>query len=251
MSDDILVSRDGALLQLRFNRPDKKNAITSAMYAALADALEQAEADAAVRVVILAAEGDSFTAGNDLKDFMAVATAGGDDLPVYRFLTALSTFAKPVVAAVRGNAIGIGTTLLLHCDQVVAAPDARFSLPFVDLALVPEAASSMLLPRLVGPQLAARHLMLAEPFGSEEALRYGLVAEISEDAEGAAEAIAKRLAAKPPEALRIAKALIRADDEPVADRIAREGKAFGERLKSAEAAEAFRAFFEKRAPNFG
>ncbi len=251
MTADILVEREGAVMRLRFNRPDKKNAITSAMYAALAEALEEAQADGAVRAVTLTGEGDSFTSGNDLKDFMAAASGGGDDLPVYRFLRILSGFAKPIVAGVQGNAIGIGTTLLLHCDLVAAAPDARFSLPFVDLALVPEAASSMLLPRLIGPQLAAKHLMLAEPFGAEEALRYGLVAEVARDVDAAVTAMAARLAAKPPEALRIAKALIRADAEPVEARIAREGKAFGERLQSAEAAEAFRAFFEKRAPNFG
>ncbi|HWH17627.1 MAG TPA: enoyl-CoA hydratase-related protein [Allosphingosinicella sp.] len=249
---DILVSSGRHVVELRFNRPDKKNAITSAMYAALAQALEAAAADPHTRVVTILGSGGLFTAGNDLRDFMETRAAG-EDLPVFRFLHALSAFPKPIVAGVGGAAIGIGTTMLLHCDLVVAAPDAGFSLPFVDLALVPEAASSLLLPRLIGPQRAARHLLLAEPFDARTALAYGLVTEIAdaEALEGRVAAIARSLAARPPEAVQLTKRLLRAEEEPVPARIAREAEAFGARLQSTEAAEAFRAFFEKRPPHFG
>jgi enoyl-CoA hydratase/carnithine racemase len=252
MTDDILISSDGPVLALRFNRPHKKNAITAAMYSALAEGLEAAAADPAVRVATVTAQGDTFTAGNDLKDFME-APPVGQDQPVFRFLRAVSTFPKPLVAGVSGAAVGVGTTLLLHCDLVVAAPSATFSLPFVDLALVPEAASSMLLPRLIGPQRAAKHLILGEPFDAETALAYGLVTEIVAEAElqPRVDTIARRIAAKPPEAVRLTKALLRAPEEAIDARMAREGEAFAGRLQSAEAMEAFRAFFEKRPPDFG
>ncbi|MBA3677006.1 MAG: crotonase/enoyl-CoA hydratase family protein [Sphingosinicella sp.] len=251
MSDEILVSISGSISGIRFNRPETKNAITAAMYAALAEALDAAAADPKIRLVTIAAEGDIFTSGNDLKDFMAAPPLGMDQ-PVFRFLTAISNFPKPIVAAVGGAAIGVGTTLLLHCDLVIAAPGASFSLPFVDLALVPEAASSLLLPRLVGPQRAAKHLILGDSFDAATALAYGLVSEIVPEAEleDRLAAIAARIAAKPPEAVRITKALIKGPDEPVANRIAREAEAFAARLQSAEAAEAFKAFFERRSPNF-
>jgi enoyl-CoA hydratase/carnithine racemase len=251
MADEILASSNGAITQIRFNRPDKKNAITSAMYAALADTLEAAAGDDAVRVVTLLANGDTFTSGNDIKDFMASPPLDMNQ-PVFRFLTAISTFPKVIVAGVAGQAVGVGTTLLLHCDLVVAAQDASFSLPFVDLALVPEAASSMLLPRLVGPQRAAKHLILGEPIDAGTALGYGLVTEVvpQGDLEARVGEIAARIAAKPPEAVRLAKALLKAEDEPVAARIKREAEAFASRLTSAEAMEAFTAFFEKRPPNF-
>jgi enoyl-CoA hydratase/carnithine racemase len=252
MTDDILISSDGPVRALRFNRPHKKNAITAAMYSALAEGLEAAAADPAVRVVTVTGQGDTFTAGNDLKDFMETPPLGQDQ-PVFRFLRAISSFPKPLVAGVSGAAVGVGTTLLLHCDLVVAAPSAIFSMPFVDLALVPEAASSMLLPRLIGPQRAAKHLILNEPFDVETALAYGLVTEIVAEAElqPRVDAIARRIAAKPPEAVRLTKALLRGPDEPVDARMAREGEAFAGRLQSAEAMEAFRAFFEKRPPDFG
>jgi enoyl-CoA hydratase/carnithine racemase len=251
MSDHILVASNGAVAEIRLNRPEKKNAITAAMYAALADALEAAASDDKVRVVTILANGDMFTAGNDLNDFLAAPPL---DLgqPVFRFLRALATFPKVVVAGVAGAAVGVGTTLLLHCDLVVAAPDAVFSLPFVDLALVPEAASSLLLPRLIGPQRAARHLLLTDPIDAETAMAYGFVTRVA--AAGAVEAevreIADRIAAKPPEAVRLTKSLLKAEAEPVDARIAREAEAFASRLTSAEAREAFQAFFEKRPPNF-
>lgn len=252
MPDEILVSSTGAITQIRLNRPQKKNAITAAMYSALADALEAAAADDKARAVTILANGDTFTAGNDLNDFLAAPPLDMNQ-PVFRFLKAISTFPKVVIAGVGGAAVGVGTTLLLHCDLVVAGPRALFSLPFVDLALVPEAASSLLLPRLIGPQRAARHLILGDPIDAETALGYGLATELA--AEEALEArvleIAQRIAAKPPEAVRLTKALLKAEGEPVAARIAREADAFASRLTSAEAREAFTAFFEKRPPNFG
>lgn len=248
---DIVVTANGPVLEIRFNRPDKKNAITVAMYAALADALEQAAADPAIRAVTIAGSGGIFTAGNDIKDFQQ-PRPGEEEMPVFRFLRALAAFPKVIIAGVEGMAIGIGTTLLLHCDLVVAAPSARFAMPFVDLALVPEAASSLLLPRLVGRQRAAKHLLLGEPFDAETALGYGIVTEIVAEAELEARlrAMALRIAAKPPAAVRITKQLITAPDEGVPARIVAEGKLFEQRLRSAEAREAFTAFFEKRPPDF-
>lgn len=252
MSDEILQTRSGSIVELRINRPDKKNAITVAMYAALADAFEAATADPTVRVVTIAGNGELFTAGNDLRDFQQ-SRESGPDMPVFRFLRTLANCPKIVAAGVAGQAIGIGTTMLLHCDLVVAAPSALFSLPFVDLALVPEAASSLLLPRLIGRQRAARHLILAEPFDAETAFQYGLVTEIcaEDEVEARLAAMARRVAAKPPEAVQLTKRLITATDGAIGDRMAEEGRLFEERLRSSEAIEAFTAFFEKRPPNFG
>ncbi|HEX8214561.1 MAG TPA: enoyl-CoA hydratase [Allosphingosinicella sp.] len=251
MSDHILVSSSGQVTEIRLNRPEKRNAITAAMYAALADALEAAAADDRVRVVTIVANGGTFTSGNDLNDFLQAPPLDMDQ-PVFRFLRALSTFPKVVVAGVTGAAVGVGTTLLLHCDLVVAAPDAAFSLPFVDLALVPEAASSMLLPRLIGPQRAARHFILGDQIDALTALAYGFVTQIapSGGVEGKVREIAERVAAKPPEAVRLTKSLLQRESEPVEARIAREAETFASRLTSAEAREAFQAFFEKRPPNF-
>lgn len=251
MTDEILQTRSGPVLELRFNRSDKKNAITTAMYSALAEALREAERSEEIQVVTLSGCGGSFTAGNDLKDFLQDPGTGADR-PVSHFLEAISTFPKIIVAGVAGPCVGVGTTMLLHCDLVLAAPTALFSLPFVDLGLVPEAGSSLLLPRLIGRQRAAKHLILGEPFDAETALDYGLVAEIAEEEQLDARlrVIADRIAAKPPEAVRLTKKLLRDDPAAIAERIARESQLFGERLKSAEAAEAFAAFFEKRSPNF-
>ena len=248
---DIIVTVDGPIMALRLDRPDKKNAITVAMYAALADAFERAAADEDIRVVTIAGQGGLFTAGNDLADFIA-ARPEGEDMPVFRFLRAIAACPKVVIAGVEGLAVGIGTTMLLHCDLVLAAPGTTFSLPFVDLALVPEAASSLLLPRLIGRQRAAKHLLLADPFDAETALSYGLVTEIvpADALDGRVRETAARIAAKPPEAVRLTKQLLTAPDDGVAERMAAEGALFGERLASAEAAEAFAAFFEKRKPDF-
>ena len=251
MSDHVLVTKAGTVTEIRLNRPDKKNALTVAMYSALADALAEAAADDAVRVVTIAGSGGIFTAGNDLKDFQE-APPVGTDKPVYRFIQAIADFPKVLIAGVTGPAIGIGTTMLLHCDLVLASPGASFQMPFVDLALVPEAGSSMLFPQLVGRQRAAKHLILGEPFDAATAESYGLVTAIvpEEELEQALRRTAERVAAKPPEAVRITKRLLASPAASLAERIEAEGRHFGERLHSAEAAEAFLAFFEKRPPRF-
>ncbi len=251
MSGEIRRQRSGSVLELRFDRPDRKNAITPAMYAALADGLRSAEADEDILVVTLSGSEGIFTAGNDLRDFQETS-APDSERPVAHFLQAISTFPKVIVAGVSGPAVGVGTTMLLHCDLVLAAPSALFSLPFVDLGLVPEAASSLLLPRLIGHQRAAKHLILGDPFDAETALLYGLVAEIvdEEALDVRVRETAERIAAKPPEAVRLTKKLLRDGSSAVAERIAQESALFGERLRSPEAAEAFAAFFEKRPPNF-
>ena len=248
--DDLDLRRDGAILHLALARPAKKNAITRAMYAGLADALGAAAADASVRAVVLSGTGGVFTAGNDLGDFLMDPPTGADS-PVFRFLAAASTFPKPLIAAVEGPAVGIGTTVLLHCDLAYASPDARFRMPFVDLGLVPEAASSLLLPRAAGPMRAAGWLLFGEAFSAEDALAGGLVNEIVADPTGRALERAHTLAAKPPEAVRLTKALLRrADAAAVRETMQVEGDHFRERLASPEAQEAFTAFFEKRAPDF-
>lgn len=248
---EITVTTDGPMMDVRLNRPAKKNAITVAMYAALADAFEQAATDPVVRVVTISGSGGVFTAGNDIGDFIAVRP-GGEDMPVFRFLRAIAACPKVVIAGVEGLAIGIGTTMLLHCDLVLATADTIFSTPFVDLGLVPEAASSLLLPRLIGRQRAAKHLLLGDPFDAETALSYGLVTEIvpTEALEARLKATAERIAAKPPEAVRLTKQLMVAADTTVQERMSDEGALFEDRLTSAEAAEAFAAFFEKRPPVF-
>jgi len=247
---EVQVSANGHILDVRLNRPDKKNAITAAMYSALARAFEAAASDAHIRVVTLTGNRDCFTAGNDLGDFLQSPPLDTDQ-PVFHFLKAISTCPKPVVAGVAGPAVGVGTTMLLHCDLVIAAPSAHFSLAFVDLGVVPEAGSSLLLPRLIGPQRAAKHLLLAEPFDSATALAYGVVTEIAEDMEARVQEIARKLAAKPPEAVQLTKQLLRREGDTVAERIAAEGEIFAGRLQSPEAREAFTAFFEKRPASFG
>ena len=250
--DLILTERSGGVLRIEFNRPEKKNAITAAMYGALADALLAADADDAVRVVLIHGKPEVFTSGNDLADFLANPPRGEDGAP-FRFLRAISRFGKPVVAAVSGAAIGIGTTLLLHCDLVYAAIGTRFALPFVNLALVPEAASSFLLPRLAGWPRAAELLLLGEPFSAEKAREIGLVNEIvaPEGLLETAMATAQKLAQKPPGALRLTKALMKDGlIAQVEQAMSREGKIFAGRLNSPEAKEAFSAFLEKRKPDF-
>ncbi len=252
MSEHVRVERDGALLSITLARPERRNAITVAMYAALADAVEKASADPSIRVVAFRGEGQDFAAGNDLADFLDASTRNGDEIAVWRFLRALAACETPLVAAVHGNCVGIGTTMLLHCDLVVAEEGARFSLPFVDLGLVPEAASSLLLPRIAGRRLAARYLLLGEPFGVDEALAIGLVSHrASGELDAALRAIVEQLLAKPPEALRQTQRLLRhgARDE-ILERMQLEGSVFAERLKSPEVKEAITAFFEKRTPDF-
>lgn len=249
---DILTSQADGILTVTFNRPDKKNALTSAMYATLADALEAAETDPAVRVILFAGNGGAFTAGNDLQDFLNNPPQG-DNTPVFRFLRAISTASKPLIAAVSGVAVGVGTTMLLHCDLVYAGESAKLSLPFVNLALVPEAASSLLLPAMIGHHRAAELFMLGEAFTPATAKDYGIVNAIYSDDRLLAEAtaVARKLAAKPPTAMRLAKQLLKHSKGDVAGQMALEGEHFRSQLKSAEAREAMTAFFEKRPPRFG
>lgn len=249
MSEHVRVERDGAVLAITLDRPDRRNAITVAMYAALADAVESAGKDSAVRVITIRGEGQDFAAGNDLADFLAAAPRLDEEIPVWRLLRALATCETPIVAAVHGNCVGIGTTMLLHCDLVVAEESARFSLPFVDLGLVPEAASSLLLPRLAGRRRAARYLLLAEAFGTDEGIDIGLVSHRA--ATGALvetlNAIVAALLRKPAEALRATQKLLRkgAVDETL-ERMQLESSLFAERLASAEVKDAISAFFAKR-----
>ena len=248
----VLIRTHEGVLQIEIHRPDKKNALTTAMYTALRQALEQAEQDQAIRAVVLTGGADCFTSGNDLKDFMEHPPQDSSS-PVFEFLTVLSRTEKPLIAAVSGPAVGIGTTLLLHCDLVYAGINTLFQLPFVNLGLCPEAGSSLLLPQRLGHQRAAELLLLGEPFGAEKAREFGLVNEILEDAEvlEAALARARRIAAQPPAAVRLTKALMkRADAQTLNEVIYLEGKHFIERLRSAEAQEALRAFLERRKPDF-
>jgi len=253
MSEHVRIESGGGVLAITLARPERRNAITIAMYAALADAIEQAQDDPSLRLVTLRGEGEDFTAGNDLADFMAAMPRDGEEIAVWRLLRALAANELPLIAAVHGNAIGIGTTMLLHCDLVLAEEGTRFSLPFVDLGLVPEAASSLVLPRLAGRRRAARYLLLAEPFGPEEAFNWGLVTKVVPKGEldaALAETVAALLA-KPAEALRLTQKLLRhGSAEEMLERFALENGHFGERLKSAEVKEAITAFFEKRKPDF-
>jgi enoyl-CoA hydratase/carnithine racemase len=233
-------------------RPEKKNALTQAMYAAMAEALAAADADAAVRAVLITGQPGIFTSGNDLEDFMQRPPVD-EDSPVLRFMRALRGCGKPVVAAVTGAAIGIGTTMLLHCDLVYVSDEARFAMPFVGLGLVPEFASSLLFARLVGHAKAAEHLLLGDPFNGEQAVEMGLANAVIPAAEVLKHArrVAERFNALPPGAVRDAKALMRRGPQAqVDDAIEAETSLFARRLRSPEAREAFQAFFEKRKPDF-
>ncbi|UCE31803.1 MAG: enoyl-CoA hydratase [Burkholderiales bacterium] len=243
--------RDG-ICELVFDRAEKKNAITAAMYAALAEGLERSATDGAVRAVLIRGSDSVFTAGNDLEDFLN-NPPHGDDSPVFRFLVAISTCPKPIVAAVAGPAVGVGTTMLLHCDLVYAAENARRSLPFAQLGLCPEAASSLLLPALAGHQRAAEKLLLGEPFDAAEAKAIGLVNRVLPAVEliGYARAQAAKLVQLPASSVRTTKRLMKGDRlEPVAARMREEGAAFRAMLASPEAREAFSAFLQKRKPDF-
>src|SRR5206468_11056302 len=204
MSEQVRVEPNGPVLAITLARPERRNAITVAMYAALAGAIERASGDHSVRLITIRGEGQDFTAGNDLADFLTGLPRDAEEIPVWRLLRALAQCETPIVAAVHGNCVGIGTTLLLHCDLVIAEDGARFSLPFVDLALVPEAASSLLLPRLAGRRRAARYLLLGESFGVDEAMEIGLVSHSAEPGEldETFRDVVERLLAKPAGALR-------------------------------------------------
>jgi enoyl-CoA hydratase/carnithine racemase len=250
MDEHVRVERGGGILTITLNRPERRNAITVAMYAALADAIGGAATDGETRVITIRGEGQDFAAGNDLADFLSIRPDGDEEIPVWRLLRALAECEVPIVAAVHGNCVGIGTTMLLHCDFVIAAESARFSMPFVDLALVPEAASSMLFPRLAGRRRAARYLLLCEPFGAEEALDIGLASHfVADDAlDATRETITAALLAKPCEALRVTQKLLRhgTKDEILA-RMKLESDQFAERLASPEVKQVIEAFFAKRA----
>lgn len=246
------------VLTIEIARPEKKNALTVAMYQAMADALRAGAADAAVRAVLITGQPGVFTSGNDIEDFMARPPGeGGSDSsesPVFQFMRALLECDKPVVAAVTGAAIGIGTTMLLHCDFVFVADDARLAMPFVGLGLVPEFGSSLLVPQLMGHRRAAEKLLLGDPFTAEQAVECGIANAVLPAAEVASHArrVAERFNALPPGAVRESKRLMREHQRAeILETVATEGKIFARRLRSPEAVEAFQAFFQKRAPDFG
>jgi enoyl-CoA hydratase/carnithine racemase len=253
MSEHVRVNLDGSVMRLTLARPEKKNALTGAMYRALAEAFDRAESDPAIRVVLLEAEGDAFTAGNDLGDFAAVAagTASRDEMTAQLFLSALARASKPYVAAVNGLAVGIGVTMLLHFDLVFVAEDAKLSTPFVNLGLVPEGASSWLLPARIGHARAYAMFALGEPLDGKTAAAMGLANAALPASEVRAKALAaaKTLATKPIGSLRATKQLMR-DAAAIQAVLDRENGIFGARLKTAEAAEAFKAFAERRPPDF-
>ncbi len=245
--------RDGAVLRITINRPEKKNALTAEMYGQLSDALEGAEANSAVRVILLGARGDTFTAGNDLEDFLKQPWKGQKLPPAVRFINAVARAAKPMVAGVRGLAVGIGTTILLHCDLVYAAEDAKLVMPFVNLGIVPEAASTVLLPAFIGWQRSAELLMLAAPVTAQRAYEMGLVNAVvpTEALLTAAEVAAQQLAQKPAGALRACKELMKRAYRTEVERALREEvEVISERLDSPETKEALSAFLEKRKPDF-
>ncbi len=249
---DVIIEQHGAIVEIAMNRPSRKNALTHAMYDEMTAALESASTSAATRVVILRGEGGNFTSGNDLKDFQK-APPTDENSPVFRFLSALIRCPKPVLAAVDGVAVGIGTTMLLHCDMAWAADDAMFLMPFVNLAVVPEAGSSYLLPRMVGHQRAAELLMFGERFDTATAREIGIVngGLPAADVLTHVRERAATLAAKPPEAVRLTKRLLRQRYGDTLDAtLIEEARLFVERLHSPEFHEAIDAFFNKRAPDF-
>ncbi|MFZ8872601.1 MAG: enoyl-CoA hydratase-related protein [Candidatus Nanopelagicaceae bacterium] len=243
---EILSKIEEQVLTLTLNRPEKQNAITRDMYQVLADAINEANGDFGIRAVLITSSSQHFTAGNDLFDFLNSPPLE-EGSPVMNFLEAIHKFSKPLLAAVSGNAVGIGTTMLFHCDVVVAAPSARFSMPFVNLGLVPEAGSSILFPRLVGHQRASKVFLSGEAFGVDEALTMGLLAEISDTPVETATAIAAKIAAQPPNAVIQTKALLKSElHDKVAAVMRAEGELFQMALQSDEAREAFMNFLAKK-----
>jgi enoyl-CoA hydratase/carnithine racemase len=248
----ILVETRDRVTRIEIARTDKKNALTQDMYRAMSQALAAADADAQVRAILIHGTRDCFTSGNDLKDFLERPPHAGPAAS-FDFISGLPKVAKPLIAAVGGPAVGVGTTMLLHCDLVYASPNARFQMPFVPLGLVPEAASSLLLPMIAGYQRAAELLLLGQPFSAEKALAAGFVTEIvpEEKLLEHARAAAAAVAALPPASVRLTKQLMKRQlGEAVAAQMAEEGRIFAERLGSGEAKEAMTAFFEKRKPDF-
>lgn len=258
MTDHVLVSVEDGVQIVTMNRPDKKNALTAEMYKVLADAIEVADRTPEIRVTLYTGSGGSFTAGNDLGDFAKAGTAPVDEKPtekthVQRFLENLANAKKPIVASVNGLAVGVGVTMLLHCDLVYAGASATFQMPFVNLGLVPEAGSTFLLQRQIGIQKAADLFLTGKKLGAEKAEAIGLVADVFPDNELPIEALAraKALAAKAPNAVRATKALLKDNDrDRVGEARESEGRIFAAQLRSDEVKEAIGAFFEKRAPDF-
>jgi enoyl-CoA hydratase/carnithine racemase len=245
---DILVADDGPIRTIRMNRPDKKNALTLAMYDAMAEAIETAGSDSGVRCIVITGAPGGFCAGNDIGDFVTMAQGGALGAPILRFLYALARSETPLVAAVSGTAVGVGTTMLLHCDHVIAAADAKLSTPFVALGLVPEAASSLIAARLMGHARAFSLLVMAEPLSAEEAKAAGIVNAIvpPEELEAAARAAAEKIAALPPEGVRVARRLMRGTPDEIVARIDEEAEAFKQRLTSPDAQAAFMAFLSRK-----
>lgn len=248
MSDHIDIERHGAVQIIRMNRPDKKNALTRAMYATMAAALTDGDADPEIRVHVFLGLPGAFTAGNDLADFLSYATGGEQGTEVYDFLLALANSQKPMIAGVDGVAVGLGTTMQLHCDVTIATPNALFRAPFIDLGLLPEAGSTLLAPAAMSSQQAFALLALGEDFDAERALDAGLIHSIvgSDRLEAAVIAKAEAVAEKPPEALKIARDLMKGDRALVVERLKAEGKLFRERLKSKEALAALTAFMTRK-----
>ncbi len=249
---DILIHHDAGVCTITLNRLDKKNSITAAMYQTLADALAAAKDDAATHVVVFQGHETIFSAGNDIADFLNKPPSTQDS-PVFKFLHGISSFPKPIIAAVNGPAVGIGTTLLLHCDLVYAGDNAAFSMPFANLGLCPEAASSLLVPQLMGYHRAAEALLLGEPFMAEAALEVGLVNRVVPPLETNtyAQSVARRLAAKPLTSLIETKRLMKKNNAPLVTQvIGEEAISFGRMLTEPAAREAFGAFMEKRKPDF-
>ncbi len=254
MSDLVLVEDAEGIRTIRFNRPEKKNALTRAMYSAAAEALESSNTDASVKVVMITGTDGVFTAGNDMGDFMERPphVGGGEVPPVERFMRALYGAEKPVIAAVDGLAIGIGVTLLVHCDIVYCSNRSTFKTPFVDLALAPEFGSSQIFPEKFGHAVASELLLLGNVWGADRAYQTGLVNGTTppEALMDMAMGAARNMAAKAPGALKAAKKLMRRPAEDMMDRIAHEGGLFAEMLRSPEFAEAAGAFMERRKPDF-
>lgn len=252
MTQDILTHVETGVMTITLNRLERKNSITVAMYAALADAIARARDDASVRVVVLQGHETVFSAGNDIGDFLNQPPAAGEEAPVFRFLRGISDFPKPLIAAVCGPAVGIGTTMLLHCDLVYAGDNAAFSLPFASLGLVPEAASSLLVPQMFGYHRAAEALLLGEPFMAEAALEVGLVNRVlpPTEANSYAQAVARKLAAKPSTSLAETKRLMKKGQlQAVQQHMQEEGAVFARMLREPAAKEAFTVFMEKRKPD--
>jgi enoyl-CoA hydratase/carnithine racemase len=251
MTELIQVKADGALVEITFNRPDRKNALNNAMYNTLTQTLEALGADKAIRCILFTGAPGAYSAGNDVKEFIS-APPLDEEAPVFRMLRVLSTSEKVLVAAVNGLAVGIGATMLLHCDLVVASSTATFQYPFINLAIVPEAASSLLLPRLIGHQRSMELLLLGEAIDAAQAHSYGFVNRVvpPDEVLPTARALSAKILTKPPHALRTIKHLVKSDTATIADRMRAENAALAARIVSAEGKEAVTALIEKRAPNF-